>query len=252
MKRKNKYMLQGFFVCLCFFSFAKFFAANVGLCIMATGKYITLAKNLINSGRKYFCKNHHVTFFIFTDKILEPTADTIVIYQKKLGWPYDSLMRFEIYYRNWQYLQTMDYLFACDADMFFVSHIGDEILEKRVATQHPGFHVKKIRGTYDLNPRSKAYVMNTEGEQYFAGGFYGGIRDEFYQIIKTCSQNIKIDLEINYIALWHDESHLNRYFIDFKPTLTLSPSYCYPEGWNLEHEKKIIALEKNHAEMRKN
>ena len=63
-------------------------------------------------------------------------------------------------------------------------------------------------------------------------------------------KNIDIDLNNNIIAVWHDESHLNRYFIDNKPEIELSPSYCYPENWNLPFEKKLIALDKNHNEIR--
>ncbi len=37
----------------------------------------------------------------------------------------------------------MDYLFATDADMRFVGPVGDEILAKLVATQHPGFVGKR-------------------------------------------------------------------------------------------------------------
>jgi len=82
------------------------------------------------------------------------------------------MLRYKIYYDNWQKLAEQDYLFACDADMLFVNSVGDEILGQRVATLHPGFLDK--RGSYETNPRSKAYISILEGTQYFAGGFYGG------------------------------------------------------------------------------
>jgi histo-blood group ABO system transferase len=63
-------------------------------------------------------------------------------------------------------------------------------------------------------------------------------------------ENIKADLAKNIIAIWHDESHLNRYFIDNKPTKILSPSYCYPESWQLSYPKRLLALDKNHQNMR--
>jgi histo-blood group ABO system transferase len=64
------------------------------------------------------------------------------------------------------------------------------------------------------------------------------------------SKNIKIDFEKNFIAVWHDESHLNRYMIDNTPTKILTPSYCYPENMYLPYHKKLLALDKNHKELR--
>jgi histo-blood group ABO system transferase len=64
------------------------------------------------------------------------------------------------------------------------------------------------------------------------------------------SENIDIDYSRNIIAVWHDESHMNRYFIDNKPTLILSPSYCYGESMNIPFIKKLVALDKNHQEIR--
>jgi histo-blood group ABO system transferase len=58
------------------------------------------------------------------------------------------------------------------------------------------------------------------------------------------------DLEKGIIAVWHDESHWNRYCIDNTPTTILSPSYCYPEGWNANYERKLLALDKDHATFR--
>lgn len=53
------------------------------------------------------------------------------------------------------------------------------------------------------------------------------------------------------MAVWHDESHWNRYCIDHKPTTILSPSYCYPESWNLPYKKRLLALDKDHIAYRK-
>ncbi len=204
---------------------------KVGLLIVATGKYIQFVEPLIKSARKHFCTNHDVTYFIFTDRYLEPQKDVVPIEHKRLGWPYDTMMRCAAYYSNKEYYEHFDYLFATDADMRFVDTVGEEIFGDRVATQHPGFVNK--RGTYETRAISTAYVKRNEGQYYFAGGFYGGSAQEFLKMNKTMVENIQKDLTKNIIAVWHDESHLNRYFIDNPPTNILSPSYCYPESWRL-------------------
>ena len=227
---------------------------NVGLLIVATGKYIQFVQPLINSARKHFCVNHNVTYFIFTDGQLDPAPDIIIARAEKLGWPRDTLMRIPTYFKYRDLLIDMDYLFATDADMLFVDSVGDEILSDRVATQHPGFVGR--RGTYERNRKSTAYVQPQEGAHYFAGGFNGGSRDEFLKMAKTITENIMNDLAIGMIALWHDESHINRYFIDNPPTCILSPSYCYSmnlgatNGRRLPYEPRLIALDKNHATLR--
>lgn len=223
-------------------------ADKIGLVVAATGKYISFVPPLIASARKHFCANHEVTYFIFTDGQLEAADDIVVIYQKRLGWPYDTMMRFGMYDGAREQLKEMDYIFATDADMLFVDTVGDEILSDRVATQHPGFVGK--RGTYETRSMSTAYIAPHEGKYYFAGGFYGGKTSEFLKMVHTCLQNIQIDLSKNFVAVWHDESHLNRYFIDNAPTKILTPSYCYVENWNLPYKKRLMALVKKHEDFR--
>lgn len=222
---------------------------KVGMCIMATGKYLAYAEECIASARKHFCPEDVVTFFLFTDGTPTAAKDVIKIHQERLGWPKDTLMRFKVYLDNSHLFANMDYMFACDADMLFVSDVGEEILGDLVATQHPGY--LNQRGTYETNPISTAYVRSVEGEKYYCGGFYGGSTSAFIKLLSTTNERIEKDFEKDFIAVWHDESHLNRYFIDFEPSKVLSPSYCYPESWDLPYEKKLLALDKNHSDMRK-
>ena len=219
---------------------------------MATGKYTQFVRPLIDSAERYFLPAHKRTYFIFTDHLDEvPQAENIIpVYQQRLGWPHDTMMRCLVYVKNKELYNDLDFMFACDADMLFVDTVGDEILGTRVATQHPGYVGKP--GTYETNPQSRAYVGPHEATYYFAGGFYGGSKDEFITLNQTLYERIAIDLDNNIMPVWHDESHLNRYFIDFKPTKILSPSYCYPEDWRLKYHPRLLALNKNHAKMRAN
>lgn len=223
-------------------------AYKIGLCMMATGRYDGYAQKLIESARKYFLTNHDVTYFVFTDGKVKEAPDVVQIYQKRLGWPHDTLMRFAAYGQHKTELATMDYIFATDADMLFVAPVEDKILSKRVATQHPGYVGR--RGTYETNNKSTAYVASWEGKYYFAGGFYGAERNEFFRMMDYLTEKIETDLKKNFIAVWHDESHLNRYFIDHKPTVILAPTYCCPETWQMPG-RKLLALDKDHEKMRK-
>jgi len=137
-----------------------------------------------------------------------------------------------------------------------VDKVGDEVLSDLVATMHPyqSFHKKEER-TYDRNPESLAYVpVGEEGENYYAGGFNGGTTKRFLEMAEVLAGRVTKDLDNDVIALWHDESQMNRYLIDNPPTLSLTPSYCFAEEQmsnpNYPYEPKIIALKKNHNELR--
>lgn len=220
-------------------------AHTIGLLVVATGKYIEFVPPLIKSARQHFCTDHNVTYFVFTDGVVPDMPNVVIIPQSRLGWPYDTMMRFAMYYNNKHLFANIDYLFACDSDMLFCDTVGDEILGDRVATQHPGY--VGHRGTYETRPISTACVARHEGKQYFAGGFYGGTTTEFLNMMSCVTTNIQKDLDRQFVAVWHDESHLNRYFIDHEPTVILSPSYCYPGNLVKDYPKKLWALVKDHA-----
>jgi histo-blood group ABO system transferase len=224
---------------------------KIGMCVMATGKYDTYAQGMIESARTYFCPQHQVVFFVFTDSTrLAEAPDVVRVTQARLGWPLDTLKRFHVYDAHKELFKDCDYLFAIDADMRFLVPVGDEVLGDLVGTQHYGYVEKK--GPYERKKASAAYVdKKREGKVYFAGGFYGGRRDQFLELIRVAAKQVDTDLKQGFIAAWHDESHLNRYFVDHPPTVVLSPSYCAPETWDVPYPKKLMAVNKNHEEARK-
>ena len=95
--------------------------------------------------------------------------------------------------------------------------------------------------------RSSAYIAPNEGGYYFAGGLFGGKAAMFWPLVEKMTKLIDMDLQRNYIAIWHDESYLNRCFMDTPPEIILSPAYCSPEHWPLPYEKKIVAISKRHS-----
>ncbi len=223
-------------------------AFNVGLLIMATGKYDRFITPLIESAELYFLPDHNVTYYVFTDGIIPERENLVVIPQQRLGWPFDTLKRYHVYYKNKKRFINEDFLFAIDADTLFRGKVGDEILGDLVATLHHGFLGR--RGTYETNPASHACVNSHEGTYYFAGGFYGGKNKSFLKAIKTIIDRIDNDLARGIVAIWHDESHWNRYCIDHPPTVILPSAYCYADGYSFINEIKIEALTKRHDELR--
>ncbi len=223
--------------------------SSVGLLIVATGKYVKFVEPLIKSAEQYFLPGHERTFFVFTDHQYEvPKSPHIVtIYQKRLGWPYDTMMRCKMYLDHTELYAGIDYLYAIDADTLVTDIVGDEILSDLVATRHPCFEGGK-RGNYEWNPQSVAYVAPHEGTNYFAGGFYGGKTENFIAMNQTMYEHILIDLDNGIMPRFHDESHLNRYFIDNKPTLILSPEYCWAPHWSDNFHCRMLIVQKSIVE----
>jgi histo-blood group ABO system transferase len=221
---------------------------KIGLLIIATNKYIDFLQPLITSADKYFNPGD-VTYFIFSDKELEVSSSRNIIktYTEHKDWPWMTLGRYEIFFKNSDIFKDMDYLFYSDADMLFCSNIGEDILSNRVATQHPAF--RGSRGTPETNPLSLACVYEHEHMEYFAGGFNGGTTEEYLKMCDIISFKIREDFKKNIIAIWHDESHMNRYFIDNPPTTILNADYCTPSN-QITTRTRIAALVKEHEKYR--
>jgi histo-blood group ABO system transferase len=228
--------------------------AKIGLLIIATKKYFEFVQPLITSADEFFLKNHEVVYYVFTDK-LENRLGSLVSNRKieyieteHKEWPWMTLGRYELFSKHKEKLKSNDYLYYIDADMLIVDTVGDEILGNLVATQHPGYYNR--RGTPETRPESTAYVAPFEEMQYFAGGFNGGTAMMYLCMAENNAHWINYDFSRGIIAIWHDESHLNRYLIDNPPDKILSPSYCYGENMIIPFSPKIIALNKNHKEYR--
>lgn len=231
------------------------------ICILniATNKYIHFVKPLLDSIESNFLVDHDISALVFTNHEIEECSDNVKISQiEHEPWPIPTLKRYHYFLKEREYISRFDYCFYMDVDMRIEKKVGDEILGNLVATQHPGFWFKdNTQFSYERNQKSTAYVPFGEGKMYYAGGFNGGKPGHFLKMSESIVNNIEKDFNNNIIAEWHDESHMNRYLIDNPPTIELNPSYCFPEaafynpqGWHVPFEPKILALEKNHSEVR--
>lgn len=227
------------------------------ICILtiATNKYLQFVEKLYDDIAEKFIPGSEINCLLFTDHEVETSDNVKVHYIDHEPWPMPTLKRYNYFIKEKDFILQHDYCFYFDADMRIDNPVGEEVLSDGiVATKHPYQSFHSIQDmSYDRNSESLAYVSYGEGKTYYAGGFNGGKTDKFIEMAETISDRVNKDLEKGIIALWHDESHMNRYLIDNPPTLELTPSYCYAEefyGTDYPHEPKIIALRKNHNELR--
>lgn len=229
---------------------------KTGILYICTGRYKVFWKSFYESCEQYLLPQGEYIkeYFVFTDaEHIEYEEESRVhrIYQKALDWPYIALMRFKILHTARKLYKDVDYLYFFNANMLCVSEITEEFLPARnkkfAFLQHPGFYDKSVeKFTYEKNAKSLASIQNGEGKYYFAAGLSGGEKEAYLAMCEELEKNVDEDLKNDIIALWHDESHLNRYAIDHEDDITvLNPSYGYAEGWQLPFEKKIIIRDKN-------
>lgn len=234
------------------------------ICIItiATNKYIDFVQPLLDSIENNFLVNHEISCLLFTNNEIERVSENIRISKiEHEPWPFITLKRFHYFLLEKDYINQFDYCFYIDADMKVVDKVGEEIFGDLVGTIHPGrFHQLPNEYNYERNKKSTAYIPFDSGKKYYIGSFNGGVPQKFLKMSEVLSKNIDKDLENDIIAIWHDESHINRYFLDNPPTIELSPAYSFPEAaiihqnWAGGHINKydpiILSLHKNHSEIR--
>lgn len=224
----------------------------VGVLYICTGPYSIFWKDFYISFEKNFIKNYKKKYFVFTDAHQiygENSKNVRIISIKNLPWPLITLLRFSLFLSIEQELKDCDYLMFSNANMICGNEVlPDEFLpsesEILSVVQHPGYiNSKKYNFPYERNKKSKAYIPWSCGNIYVIGAMYCGTRDSFLEMSRKLCYRINEDLKNNYIAKWHDESHLNRYILG-KNVRVLSPVYCYPYGVPLKYQKKIYAVSK--------
>lgn len=223
---------------------------KIAVLYICTGRYTIFWKDFFPSAERYFLPGHEKEYFVFTDGEIDHRDHprVKVVHQENLGWPHMAVKRYHLFTRIKEQLRAYDLAYFCNANLLFVDVVDDAILPERdevVVTQHPGFFDKPAREfTYERDPRSTAYVPEGEGRHYIGSGFNGARVSRYLEIIDTIRDRTDRDLAHDLIAVWHDESHLNRYIIDH-PCKLISPSYLYPEGWKIPFPPKILVRDKS-------
>jgi hypothetical protein len=232
---------------------------KIAFVTIATNKYIQYAENLLESMNKYAFPNtqDEVDLFVFTNipelfKNRFGRVNPIGVHITHVPFPLISLLRYN-YYSNCEVLQNYDYIYHIDCDMIMQKGIGEEILGYRICVSHPAMASfdNNLKFPYDRNMSGNAGVNFGDGDHYYQNCFQGGEGKEFLNMCKYLRDQIEEDLRKNYIALWHDESYMNKYMVSNPPSLILPPTYAQPESWPSFGPTKILHIDKNHLEVRK-
>jgi histo-blood group ABO system transferase len=225
---------------------------RIGLCVIATANYRMYIRPLLRSVRRNFLPGYEVTVLLFTDGAIAAEEDLRVIPVEHSRWPGMAIRRYPLFREHAAVFERMDYLYYLDADMRVIDKVGPEILGDLVATVHPGFHDKpREKFTYERRQESTACIEPDDGIRYYCGAFQGGRTERYLEAVDMMAERIDKDTAKGITAVWHDESHWNRYLIEHPPTLELCPSYCwYPDGRSRDFEGKIAVVLKDAALMR--
>lgn len=227
---------------------------SVAILYVCTGKYVVFWKDFYLSFEEKFLQGIHKEYFVYTDspRIYNDDIDVNVhrIYQKNLGWPGNTLMRFEMFMSQSKALESFDFTFFLNANALCVTKVEEsDILpnnEDIVVVQHPAFvNTNRYLFPYERRKASTAYIPYREGKYYVIGAINGGKTSAYLHMANELKERTDRDLKNNLIAIWHDESQLNKYISDYDNFKILSPSFCYPEGWTMEYDPKIMMRDKD-------
>lgn len=222
------------------------------ICVItiATGRYIQFVEKLLESIEDNFLEGHEISCLLFTDNDMEEVSENIRVSKiEHKTWPEPALKKYNYIYSEKEFLQDFDYAYLFDSDVYFVDKVGDEVLEDLVGVLHP-YKILEDKSVYPYESRkeSTAYVSDENRNKYYAAAFTGGKVKNFLEMAKTISERVSNDEKNGLIAVWHDESHLNKYFNECPPT-ALSPSYMFPEELighpNYPWQPKLLAVNKD-------
>lgn len=209
----------------------------ITIAFIGTSKYKSFFPGFYQAVMDKFCVDHDRKILVATDAPEDPIFDkenVIPIKIEHAKWPYVTLHRFKYLLNFSDEICKSDYFFFIDADLWPVSNITLEEITRPdrdlVGVQHPGF-LGKI-GTFETDTRSLANIFDAKYDltAYRQGCFWGGKSGPVLDMIRDLNDRIDIDDRQGITARWHDESHMNKYFVERNDSiLTLHPGFAQPE-----------------------
>ncbi|XP_042579715.1 globoside alpha-1,3-N-acetylgalactosaminyltransferase 1-like isoform X2 [Cyprinus carpio] len=239
---------------------------TIATTVFALGKYTRFLKDFLESAEEHYFVGFRVHFYLFTDqpeevpnvKLGQERYLTVKTLPSMNRWQDISMSRMEILEKliENELASEADYIFCLDVDTKFYGRWGVESLGRLVGVIHPWFfNVPRFLFTYEHRPKSQAYIPAGKGDFYYTGAAFGGSLKDVHNLTKTCREQMNIDTANSIEALWHEESHLNKYFLYNKPSKLLSPEYLWRDISMSSGSVKIIRFShvaKNNAEVRPN
>ncbi|MCM0717987.1 alpha-1,2-fucosyltransferase [Parabacteroides sp. W1-Q-101] len=225
---------------------------RIAIVYLAIGKYDVLWDEFYRSCEEYLFPDAVKHYFVFTDseRLLALDLPNVSLsFRGDGGWAMNALAKYDCMLSVREQLKTFDFLFYINANYKIQEPIYcNEILATAengylsvlsfdfFADRHPDTY------TYDRNPRCRAYIPYGKGTRYYQACFYGGRTSEMLALAIWCAESTRIDLSNGIMALWHDESYLNKYLLERHPKV-ISMAYCKPEEF--DGASKAILRDKN-------
>lgn len=221
---------------------------TIGILYIVTGRYTVFWKDFYSSLREKFLPGIDKHIFLFSEQegFFTPSPDITYIPIERLEWPYQTLLRYKTFADHADLWKDCDYVFFMNADYTFYKTVGPEILPGpddgglAAVEMQKSLDLKPEEYPYERNPESTAYIPVGQGEHYFSGAFNGGTGEAFLELSRAIVASTQEDLDRGIIAVWHDESQLNKYLLD-KPCKVLPPIYLWHESW-LNRETRKFAI----------
>ena len=227
---------------------------KVAITFIGTNKYLDFLPKYYESIKENFLPNSEKVFLVFTDGDGDFPDDVKVFKQEHLEWPYITLKRFEIINKARKEIEDCDWLVFLDADTRVVAKVTEEefFSDKPYFGVHHPCHALKMQphteypGAFETNTNSRAGVTEEDDtSMYYQGCLWGGRVPEVLDMIGELDSRVEEDLSNDVIAVWHDESQLNKFYSEVKEDVhLLGPQYAYPEVFqdHCNFEPKICLL----------
>lgn len=223
---------------------------KVAIALVATGPYNDLLPGALQSIRENLLPRHERRLIIFTDDPHITGADVSAYQIPHLKWPCNTLFRYNYLRHAKDELLQADVVMYIDVDMLVATPVElPELLP-------PGavyFGVESPwwppgQGTFETDPRSTAWFDPTgrDTQTYWQACFWGGRAGSVLAMIDMLADRVVEDLDKGVVAVWHDESHLNRFYVENKHEVhTLPPAFAYPSWENFDYAPRILHIDKS-------
>lgn len=190
---------------------------RVLICLIGTGKYAELLNKQYIDIKSHFLPTIKKDFIVFSD-IKFDAEDVLYIKMEHNEWPSIVLKRFITLNKYVDYIKSYDWFIFLDADIDILEVVSEEEFfchnKSFFGVAHPTL---AHNGSFSDDVRCRAYVgKNEDRSMYWQACFWGGKGEFIIHLISKISEDLSFDASKNIIAKWHEESYLNRFFINNK------------------------------------